>query len=318
MNVREVTKDVVCIEIGISNCYLVGNKKEWVLVDAGTGGHAQDILKTVRKRFGKKAKPEAILLTHGHFDHAGSASELADHWDVPIYAHRRELPFVDGRSEYPPPDPTVGGFMSFVVRFIPSRNNKVYVGERVREFPSLRKLPGLKGWEVIETPGHTPGHVSFFRKEDRVLIAGDAFTTINQDSMFDVLSKRQSVNRPPVYYTSDWDTAHESVKKLARLEPEVLAAGHGVPMTGAAAIRGLERLAYEWPAPLHGRYVPEPAQADENGIAYLPPSPTDAMPAIAAASAAAMAGTAAVLVIRRRGSAQAIARRAGVAPGEVA
>lgn len=318
MKVREVAKDVVCLEIGIANCYLVGTKKQWALVDAGTGGHADDILKAVRKRFGKKAKPEAIVLTHGHFDHAGSASELADEWGVPIFAHRLELPFVNGRSEYPPPDPTVGGFMSFVVRFIPARNNKVDLGDRVSEYSSLRKVPGLKGWEGMETPGHTPGHVSFFRKEDRVLIAGDAFTTVNQDSMFDVVSKKQSVNRPPVYYTSDWDAAHESVIKLARLEPEVLAAGHGVPMSGAAAIRGLERLAHEWPAPRHGRYVPEPVQANEDGIAYLPPRPLDITPKLAGLGVAAGAATAAVLVMRRRGSARRIAERAGVVGTEVA
>lgn len=318
MNVREVAEDVVCIEAGIANCYIMGTKKEWALVDAGTGGHADDILKTVRKRLGKKARPEAILLTHGHFDHAGSASELADHWGVPIYAHRMELPFVDGRSEYPPPDPTVGGFMSFVVRFIPKRNNRVNLGDRVSAYPSLRKLPGLKGWEAVETPGHTPGHVSFFRKEDRVLIAGDAFTTINQDSMFDMLSKKQSVNRPPVYYTSDWEAAHESVIKLTRLEPEVLAAGHGVPMSGAAAIRGLERLAYEWPAPSRGRYVHEPAQANKHGLAYLPPAPVDVMPKVAGIGVVAGAATAAVLTMRNRGNARRIAEKAGFVWGEVA
>lgn len=318
MNLREVAKDVLCIEIGISNCYLVGTKKEWALVDAGTDGHSDDILKAVRKRFGKKAKPEAILLTHGHFDHAGSASELADHWGVPIYAHRRELPFVDGRSEYPPPDPTVGGFMSFVVRFIPKRNNYVNLGDRVSEYTSLRKLPGLKNWEAIETPGHTPGHVSFFRKKDRVLIAGDAFTTVNQDSMIDVISKRRSVNRPPVYYTSDWDAAHESVIKLTRLEPEMLAAGHGVPMSGPDAIRGLDRLAYDWPAPKHGRYVPEAVQADERGLAYLPPAPLDLMPKLAVIGAAAASGTAAVLIMRQRGSARRIAELARVVQSRVA
>lgn len=318
MNVREVARDLVCLEAGIANCYLVGNKKTWTLVDSGSGGHAQDILKAVRKRFGKKAKPEAILLTHGHFDHTGSAAELADDWDVPIFAHERELPFVDGRSEYPPPDPTVGGFMSFAVRFIPARNNKVYLGNRVRKFEKFKSLPGMKEWRVIETPGHTHGHVSFFREKDRVLIAGDAFTTVNQDSILDVISKKQSVCRPPVYYTSDWDAARESVQRLAGLNPEVLAAGHGVPMSGNDAIRGLERLAWNWPVPTHGRYVPEPAVADEDGIAYLPEAPFDPLPKVAVGLGAAAAGTAAVLVMKRRGTPRRIAARAGIIGSEVA
>jgi len=320
MSAKEIARDVVCIEAGIANCYLVGNRRAWVLIDSGTGGHAEEIRRVAWRRFGRDPRPEAILLTHGHFDHAGSASELADHWDVPIYAHERELPFVDGRSEYPPPDPTVGGFMSFVVRFIPARNNTVNLGERVQAYDDLDKLPGLKGWRAIETPGHTPGHVSFFREKDRVLLAGDAFTTVNQDSMIDMVTKRKEVCRPPVYYTPDWHEAHESVKKLADLDPEVLVAGHGVPMRGPHAMRQLERLARKWPAPGHGRYVPEPVVADQNGIVYLPPPATDPLPKIAmgvgAATVAAVAGTS--ILLRRRGDVRRVAGRAGIIHSEVA
>ncbi len=321
MNVREIAEDVVCLEIGIANCYLVGTNKKWVLIDSSIGGHADDIRKAAAKRFGKKSRPQAIYLTHGHFDHAGSASELSDGWDVSIFAHERELPFVDGRSEYPPPDPTVGGFMSFVIRFVPERNNKVDLGDRVEPISSLKKLPGLPRWECIETPGHTHGHVSFYRPEDGVLIAGDAFTTINQDSPFDMISKKQQVCRPPVYYTSDWGQAEESVQKLARLRPNVLAAGHGVPMSGSEATRELEYLSRNWPAPEHGRYVPKPALADEDGIAYLPPPAADPLPKIAIGlGAAAVAGTTAALVIRarRRGRPENIAERAAIIQSEVA
>ena len=56
---------------------------------------------------GAGAPPEAIVLTHGHFDHAGSALQLAEYWDVPIYAHRLEMPYLTGKADYPPPDPTI-------------------------------------------------------------------------------------------------------------------------------------------------------------------------------------------------------------------
>ncbi len=321
MNIRELTEDVVCIEAGISNCYLVGNSKRWVLVDAGTGGHADDILKAAAERFGEKSRPRAILLTHGHFDHSGSASELSDYWDVSVFAHHRELPFVDGRSEYPPPDPTVGGFFSFVVRFLPATYNKVNLGDCVEAFGDLRNLPGMNGWEALETPGHTPGHVSFFRRADRALIAGDTFSTVNLDSMFDTLSKKQQVCRPTACYTCDWDAAEQSVRRLAALRPNVLAAGHGVPMAGPEATRALARLARNWPAPTHGRYVPEPARADEDGIVYLPPPVPDPLPKVAAGMGiAAAAGAATIIAIcaRRYGSARELALRAGLPPGEVA
>jgi len=319
MNVREIAEDVMCFQAGISNCYLVGGARRWVLVDSGTGGHAQDILEVAEDRFGKKSRPRAILLTHGHFDHSGSASELSDHWGVEIFAHERELPFLDGRSEYPPPDPTVGGFMSFVVRFIPARYNETDLGDRVEALSDLRKLPGMPGWECVETPGHTPGHVSFYRRDDRMLIAGDAFTTVNQDSLLDMVSKKPEVCRPPVYYTCNWEQAEESVQRLAKLKPTVLAAGHGVPMSGAQATRGLERLARNWPAPEHGRYVPEPARANEGGIAYLPPPAPDGLPKVVVGiGVAAAAGATTALMMRKRGRASVIAARAGIVHSEVA
>ena len=72
-----------------------------------------------RRRFGHDSRPEAIFLTHGHFDHAGNASALSDLWGVPIYAHPMELPYLTGRSDYPPPDPTVGGAIAMMSRVLP-------------------------------------------------------------------------------------------------------------------------------------------------------------------------------------------------------
>ncbi len=92
----------------------------------------------------------------------------------------------------------------------------------------------LEGWQTLETPGHTPGHVSFFRPADGVLLAGDALTTMDLDSFWGTLAKRPRVCRPPVPATGDWVRARESVRLLAALRPSVIAAGHGVPMKDAA------------------------------------------------------------------------------------
>ena len=290
MKAELIAQQVVRIPTGIANAYLVGSTREWVLVDAGTPGNKQNILKAVHEHLGSDAVPQAIVLTHGHFDHAGSAKTLAQHWSVPIFVHRRELPFVDGTSAYPPPDPTVGGFMSQVIRFVP--NLKIDLTPHLRELQA-GDLPWLSGWQVIETPGHTPGHVSLFRREDGVLLAGDAFTTMNQDSMIGTLSRRQQVWRPPTYYTPDWQSAAASVRRLAELSPNVLAAGHGVPMSGAGALEELRELARNFPVPEHGRYVHEPALTDQNGITYLPPpvpDPVKRTALIGAAAAGAIAG----------------------------
>ena len=267
-----VAQDVVRIPLGIVNAYIIGYAREWVLVDTGTPGNAENILKATAEHMGPGSVPKAIVLTHGHFDHSGSAKELASHWGVKVYVHHREKPFLNGASKYPPFDPTVGGFMSQIIRFVPNRS--LDLGPWLREFSESR-LPWLQEWRVIETPGHTAGHICLFRESDGTLLAGDAITTMNQDNMFDVISQVKQVSGPPPYGTPDWEHARSSVRRLAALNPYTLAAGHGNPMSGDDALQQLRELARDFPVPDHGRYVQEPARFDDNGIAYLPPPVSD-------------------------------------------
>lgn len=298
MNKSEpIAAKVVRVPTGIANSYIVGTPERWVLIDAGTQGNTKNILQAVEEHIGSDVSPTAIFLTHGHFDHAGSARELAERWEVPIYAHRLEIPFLNGSSKYPPPDPTVGGFMSQMIRFLP--NKKMDVGQNLREL-DLGRLPGLPEWEIIETPGHSPGHVSYFRSEDSVLIAGDAFCTVDQNSMVDTLQQRQKVSIPPPYYTCDWQAAERSVKKLAELQPKVLAAGHGIPMRGASATTQLQAIANNFPIPKDGRYVYEAARTNESGIVYLPPPVADPVKMGAWMAAGAGVGVAAGAILRKR------------------
>jgi glyoxylase-like metal-dependent hydrolase (beta-lactamase superfamily II) len=299
-----IASGVVRIPTGIANCYIVGTSEKWLLIDAGTPGNARNILSAVDEHIGPNATPEAIVLTHGHFDHSGSARELSDRWDVEIFAHRLEIPFVNGTSKYPPPDPTVGGFMSQMIRFIP--NKKMDVGPKLAEL-SAGRLPWSPEWQILETPGHSPGHLSLFRAEDGVLIAGDAFTTVDQNSMADSLSQRQRVSGPPPYYTCDWQAAERAVKQLAELRPKVLAAGHGIPMRGASATAQLRALADNFPIPNDGRYVREPARTNESGIVYLPPPVPDPVKitAMAALGFGIGIGALALLKARRSGSSEA-------------
>jgi glyoxylase-like metal-dependent hydrolase (beta-lactamase superfamily II) len=102
-----------------------------------------------------------------------------------------------------------------------------------RAFEPVTRVPGLPGWQCIPTPGHTPGHVSFFRATDHVLITGDAIVTRELNSLSGLALQRNGLSGPPWYTTWSWPAAKESVARLARLEPTVLAGGHGTPMTGA-------------------------------------------------------------------------------------
>ena len=282
-----------------ANLYFVGEPGgPWAMVDAGPPGAFARLRAAAEARYGADARPEAVYLTHGHFDHAGSALALATYWDVPIYAHRLELPYLTGRSPYPPADPTPGGAVCFLCRFFPF--NDADLGDRVQALPEGH-LPGLPGWEVIETPGHSPGHVCFFRASDRVLLAGDAFATVDMDRARTLITQRRQIARPPTGFTCDWVGVRRSLHRLADLQPYTVASGHGTPMIGTEVAERLADFAGGFAAPRSGRYVSEPARTDENGIVALPPAPPDPLPKVLACVAiAALAGAALAVAARRK------------------
>jgi hypothetical protein len=133
------------------------------------------------------------------------------------------------------------------------------------------------------------------------LLAGDALTTMNTDSLFASVFEVQRLCGPPTPSTPDWRRARESVELLAELRPLTIACGHGVPMRGGKAVMQLAELATNFPVPAHGRYVREPARMDESGVVSLPPQPPDPLPGVAVVvGVAAAAGTMFAVAARRR------------------
>jgi glyoxylase-like metal-dependent hydrolase (beta-lactamase superfamily II) len=215
----------------------------WTLIDAGLPYSETYIRSWAERNF--KSPPNAIVLTHGHFDHVSAARELATHWDVPIFAHPLERPYLTGREEYPPPNVgSGGGMMSMLSPLYP--RGPVDLGDRLQDLVGQGEstLTQMPGWQVVSTPGHTPGHISFFRAQDRTLLAGDAFCTTKPESFFEAaLLQPSELHGPPAYFTMDWALARNSVQQLAALNPLIVAPGHGKPLAGQDVPRLLRELA---------------------------------------------------------------------------
>ncbi len=236
-----IAEGVAGLRLLIVNVFAVEGPEGWVLIDCGIAGSAGRIERWAETHFGDEP-PIAFVLTHGHFDHVGALEPLLDRWDVPVYAHTDELPYLTGALSYPEPDPTVGGGVMARLSTLYPRG-PVDITGRVRPLSGEGGIAELPGWTWIHTPGHTIGHVSLFRESDATLLVGDAFCTTQQESFLAVATQRPELHGPPAYFTTDWDAARESVRRLAALDPRTVAPSHGRPMRGVEVSRGLEELA---------------------------------------------------------------------------
>jgi glyoxylase-like metal-dependent hydrolase (beta-lactamase superfamily II) len=239
----EILKDVYYYTNQVVNVIFVGNpfSGAWVLIDAGIPHCGKEILKVAEDRFGKGTRPQAILLTHGHFDHVGGIGYLADKWGVPVFSHSLEFPYLTGLVSYPEPDSLSESDLMEKISFI--YPDKPFDIKNVLEpLPDDNSVPFLPGWSWIHTPGHTPGHVSFFRGKDKLLLAGDAFVTIKTDAFYKIISQTPEINGPPAYLTTDWESAKSSVYRLLSLQPEIAVTGHGPMMYGQELRNGLDTL----------------------------------------------------------------------------
>jgi glyoxylase-like metal-dependent hydrolase (beta-lactamase superfamily II) len=257
---KEIARGVYCMEVGKgisrSNVYFVQSKSSWVLIDAASANCGRLIRSTAEALFGANTQADSILLTHDHPDHAGSALELARLWGCPVYMHPDELPLAIAEElsvmeRYA--NPLDRWIILPLLHAMPRQRVKSMLLKQslkdvARALDPGDAVPNLPGWKWIPSPGHTPGHIAFFRTGDGTLITGDAVITADLNSFSGILSwclrtQKQTISGPPLYSTRNKREAKESVTALAALDPRVLASGHGVPMEGDEVAGGLHALA---------------------------------------------------------------------------
>jgi glyoxylase-like metal-dependent hydrolase (beta-lactamase superfamily II) len=191
------------------NCYLVHEDDGLTLVDTGLPGSARDILAAAQEA---GAPIRRIALTHAHGDHVGSLEALHEELgEAEVLVPERDARFMRGDKSLDPDEPQdepKGGYPEVDVE--PTR--LLNAGDRVGSL------------EVVPSPGHTPGHVSFLDTRDRTLIAGDAFQTLGGIAVAGKLRPRFPL---PALATWHKQTALRSAIALRSLEPARLAVGHG-------------------------------------------------------------------------------------------
>jgi hydroxyacylglutathione hydrolase len=191
---------------GAINVYLVDD----VLIDAATRWARRRIL---RQLGGHRVAAHA--LTHAHPDHQGASAHICRTLDVPFWVGDRDTaaaedPLVLARSQ---PDHPLN---RLAVRYWAGPGHPV--DRRLREGDEVA------GFTVLETPGHAPGHVAFWREADRVLILGDVLNNVN------VTTGVPGLNEPKWFFTPDPAENRRSARRLGRLEPSLVLFGHGAPL----------------------------------------------------------------------------------------
>ena len=187
------------------NVYLMGG----VIVDAGSRHAGRRILRQVKDHL-----VTANALTHVHPDHQGASKEICDALDIPLWCGEGDAEVMErGGIRERQPDHWANT-LSF----------RFFAGPPHPVARRLKEGDEVGGFRVIETPGHSAGHVAYWREDDRALLLGDVLFGTHP------LLGIPQLREPPAQFTPDPARNRDSARKLAELEPELVCFGHGPPL----------------------------------------------------------------------------------------
>ena len=200
----------------VINIYLIRTPDGDVLIDAGTRWAAGRVLRELRGR-----RLAMVALTHVHPDHQGAAAEVCRRFGVPLACHEADVDAMEGRRPMSPLNPLTRLF------------GRLWSGPPWPVSVRWRGGETIGEWRVVHLPGHTPGHVVFFRERDRVAIVGDVVRNASLRGGFGRLSET------PHVFSVDPMLNRRSMRALAELRPALVCFGHGPPSRDLAALEAL-------------------------------------------------------------------------------
>jgi len=207
---KKIAQDVFQIQLlprNSINAYVIGS----VLVDAGIRSSGVKILNGIGNK-----EIKAHVLTHAHADHQGASAFVCKTLNIPFWCGEEDkTTAVNGlvTSKFPDPD-------SLISRL----QQRYWAGPGYPVEKTLKEGDMVGDFQVLNTPGHSDGHIVFWRESDRVLIAGDVVINMN------MLTTIPGLSEPPAIFTKDIITNRQSIKKIASLNPNILCVGHGPPL----------------------------------------------------------------------------------------
>ena len=215
----EIVKGVHYVDGSNANSYLIEESEGLTLVDAGMQADGKRILEFITSKLNRKpSELKTIVITHGHVDHIRGLAAVKAATGAKVAVHEADADFVSGKKRYPSP----GGAMrlAFLMMSPFFRTTPVDPDVKLKEGDTVGRLA------VLHTPGHTPGSISLYDREDRVMFVGDTARFI-----------KGKLEGPPPRFTQSMDQARASISKLASLDFEVMLSGHGEPLRSPDAPR---------------------------------------------------------------------------------
>lgn len=214
----QILPNIHQINLGYVNVYLIIEEDGLTLIDAGLRSHIKQLVKAIRELGHEPEEIKAVLLTHADPDHIGTINLLHEYTDFKLYASQIEADALkQGKGSRELNIGPILGFFIRAVEFMSDDPEPVIVDEIIKEGDTL---PMLKGVQVVASPGHTPGHLSFYFPVHKFLAAGDSLR-----------ANKKGLNAGNIkMLTWDSEQLFASITKQSQLGAEIVAVGHG-PVT---------------------------------------------------------------------------------------
>lgn len=201
----------------LGRVYLLEDPDGLTIIDAGLGFAAAKILKQLAEKGHSPQDVKRILITHAHPDHIGGLRALQQATGAMVVCAAAEKPYIEGSQPIPrAPKTDLRGFSRLMYGKATLNNQPVPVNRTLHDGEIMPDV--LSGLQAVMTPGHSPGHTSYWHPEKGILFSGD------------VIMRMVGLSLPIAAFTPSMAENKRSIKRIVELQPRIFCFGHGEPL----------------------------------------------------------------------------------------